>query len=86
MNASQSVAVYKQAKANLTVNPDSMADRFIVNLWEVSAKLAERNQELMRELDETKLAAASYYRQVDQLGSQVAKLLNGTTEAQPALQ
>lgn len=67
-------AIYQQAIKNLVKNPDSSVDKYIVDMWKVSAKFFKENMELKLELKETQQRAADHFRKIDILESKVARL------------
>lgn len=67
-------ATYQKSAKNLRDNPHSEIDRFIVDMWAASKKLANDNVALKQELADTEKRAADHFRKIDRLESQVARL------------
>lgn len=66
-------AIYQQAIKNLKKKPNSSVDKYIVDMWKVSAKFFKENMELKAELKGTQQRAADHFRKIDILETKLAR-------------
>lgn len=67
-------STYQKSAKNLRNNPNSLIDKFIVDMWAASKKLVNDNITLKQELADTSKRAADHFRKIDRLESKIATL------------